>query len=411
MGILNKLLGKPNPDAFVTLVKQELRRQGVTENIAYIEEDFALSIGDPESDNTNRMYLHNMFSDYNSVPRSERAETLERYVRSLQAEKPPEDFESAQERLLPRVRERAYLAALNLRQTLLGEDPLNPSLQNLNERLAATIVYDDEYHVAEYHKPMEEALNVPADQAFDTAYDNLRKISQEPFTELAPGLYVSPWQDTHDASRLLLTEIFHRMTLRGDPVAMIPHRDLLFVTGAEDEEGLQMLANAVGESLEETRYVSGDLFRLCDGRWEVFTVDDQHPAAEALSRLRLQFRGWDYGEQAGLLERLNERDGKDIFVANYSLVEQNGYCFSYSVWTEGADTLLPQTDYLAFNAEGDGDTVEILMVDWEKAAAIVGDLLEPQGLYPERFRVRTFPSDALFAELKALSAQASGGEA
>jgi hypothetical protein len=30
---------------------------------------------------------------------------------------------------------------------------------------------------------------------------------------------------------------------------------------------------------------------------------------------------------------------------------------------------------------------------WEHVAAIVGDLLEPMGIYPERYRVRSFPSE------------------
>lgn len=36
---------------------------------------------------------------------------------------------------------------------------------------------------------------------------------------------------------------------------------------------------------------------------------------------------------------------------------------------------------------------------WDRVLRVVGALMEPQGLYPERYRVRSFPSDEQLTDL------------
>jgi hypothetical protein len=40
------------------------------------------------------------------------------------------------------------------------------------------------------------------------------------------------------------------------------------------------------------------------------------------------------------------------------------------------------------------------IVPWDTVAMVMGDMLEPQGLYPERYLVKGFPSDEQMAEMK-----------
>ena len=40
------------------------------------------------------------------------------------------------------------------------------------------------------------------------------------------------------------------------------------------------------------------------------------------------------------------------------------------------------------------------MVPWNDVEQMAGDLLEPQGMYPERYRVDGFPSQAQLTALK-----------
>jgi hypothetical protein len=39
------------------------------------------------------------------------------------------------------------------------------------------------------------------------------------------------------------------------------------------------------------------------------------------------------------------------------------------------------------------------LVPWGTAAAVMGDMLEPQGVYPERYLVKGFPSDEQMAAM------------
>jgi hypothetical protein len=55
---------------------------------------------------------------------------------------------------------------------------------------------------------------------------------------------------------------------------------------------------------------------------------------------------------------------------------------------------LPRTDLVHFfvpKAENEGGIAA--SADWASVTRVVGDLMEPQGLYPERYRVRDFPSE------------------
>ncbi len=113
----------------------------------------------------------------------------------------------------------------------------------------------------------------------------------------------------------------------------------------------------------------------------------------------------DYGEQAQALNALHEKSGSDIFVAGFSALknEETAEVRSYCVWYEGAVALLPRTEDILFfrpRSEEDGDIVAVAR--WEQAQAVLGEMMKPVGLYPERYLVEDFPSED---QLTALGAQ------
>jgi hypothetical protein len=79
-------------------------------------------------------------------------------------------------------------------------------------------------------------------------------------------------------------------------------------------------------------------------------------------------------------------------VASYSAQQDRttGAITSYCTWTKGVRLLLPKTDLIGFVC---GEEVVGGLVSWSKVEEIAGDLLVPQGMYPERYRVEEFPSD------------------
>ena len=64
-------------------------------------------------------------------------------------------------------------------------------------------------------------------------------------------------------------------------------------------------------------------------------------------------------------------------------VTVTGHRLSYCVWTEGATSLLPKTERIILGGEDQAPVV----VPWDKVVEIVGDLMTPMDMYPERYRV------------------------
>jgi hypothetical protein len=92
----------------------------------------------------------------------------------------------------------------------------------------------------------------------------------------------------------------------------------------------------------------------------------------------------------------------DIFVATYSALrdEKTGSVTSYCTWSEGVDCLLPETEQVVFfRPQSPEDGKLAARGDWNTVRSVAGYLMEPQGLYPERWRVREFPSEEVLKRI------------
>ncbi len=177
------------------------------------------------------------------------------------------------------------------------------------------------------------------------------------------------------------------------------------MTGSDDEAGLGQVAQLAEPLLSEPRRVTGRAFTWREGSWTPYLPPDDHPAHEQFLRLLCLSAASDYADQQ---EALNERlsaAGDDLFVASVMLVEGTSKgLISLCSWTQGVVTLLPRTDRIAFVSPGEGDhPSNVMQVPWDEAIAVVGDLMKPQGLRPERWRVDAFPTPE---ELSALQGRA-----
>jgi hypothetical protein len=66
------------------------------------------------------------------------------------------------------------------------------------------------------------------------------------------------------------------------------------------------------------------------------------------------------------------------------------------VWPKDVPSLLPKVDKLAL-MQSNEDKPDL--IDWDTVTRVAGDLMTPQGIYPERYRVTDFPSEE---QLKAM---------
>jgi hypothetical protein len=111
----------------------------------------------------------------------------------------------------------------------------------------------------------------------------------------------------------------------------------------------------------------------------------------------------EYNDQKELLDQIHQQKGNDVFVASYSAVQHkdSGRITSYSVWSDGVDTLLPETDdVVLLRANRGAQKVEVAAASsFERVRDVAGDLMQPLGTYPERYRVAGFPSEQQLAAI------------
>ena len=249
-----------------------------------------------------------------------------------------------------------------------------------------------------------ERWGVDFDEAMDVALDNLRKLTTEGLRPIAAGVWQSPWRDNYDASRILLTDLITACDVEGDPVVMVPNRDTLLLTGALDAAGLAYMAETAEGVLQRPRPIHAMPIRLEYGSWTPYLPPEGHPAHHRLKQLVINALGQDYGEQKGLLDTIHQKTGEDVFVASYSAVrnKETGPLASYCIWARGVNSLLPRTDLIhLFDPERPEGQRIVASGAWDRVAEVVGDLLEAVDMYPERYRVDTFPDEGQIEAIRA----------
>lgn len=394
MGVLDNISGAPSKDQFARLLSDAISKAGEIAIIRYDAEEFRLVVNEEQ-----RFFnLGNIYREYCDAPLDKRRQALRHYVRSWFANRKgiPANFEDVVPDLLPAVRNRCSFEIARLKAHIDGLPSLDWPSRVIADHLAVSLVYNlpealvqvQQHHLSNWDRSLEDLL--------DIACDNLRKISNDPWDCPYQGVWVSPWRDNHDASRLVLTDLLQTIPVKGAHVAMVPNRDTLIVTGSADEAGLAQMAVLAEKALNSARPITGHAFLLENETWRPWLPDAAHPLYGHFHLLQLKSFGQDYAAQKDLLDALHAKTGRNIWVASYAAVknDQTGKSHSYCVWSQGVDTLLAQTEQVFFfvpDGENDDGSV-VAKVNWDRVQQLVGHLMEPQGVYPARYRVREFPT-------------------
>jgi uncharacterized protein YtpQ (UPF0354 family) len=397
MRLIDKFFGPPTPDRFARVLVAALKRAGDPREAKYNREKFQLRFYDNGRD-AGVANLRNFYDEHCRIPRPERAKHLKHVVRGLLTylkEVPPE-FEDARHDLRPIVRGRSYFEFLRLQSAIEGHSPPDIPSHDIGEHLAAALVYDLPESMQSINREQLDGWDISYYEALEVARLNLEQTDFA-IASVKDRMFISATGDNYDASRLLLTDLIGRLELEGRPVAIVPNRDTLVITGSDDDEGLSMMADFTEQALKAPRPMSGIPMILEDGEWRSWMVEPEHPQYGRFRLLELKSMGGEYAEQKELLDTLHERTGVDLFVATFSAVEKDaGDVFSYCLWSHGVDALLPRTQKIMFYKDG---AEGLCGGNWDRVAEIVGDLLEPVEMYPPRYRVRGFPDAAQLARI------------
>ena len=387
MGFLSRFFGPLTPDSFAEQFQAELARQG--HPTRYDKADFSLrAIGDDQ----NVFNLRNFYDEHCKLPKSERKKHLRRSVTAcLSSQRElPEDYEDVEPDLRIKLWCRAMLEKIQLRQLLQkGDRNLAFPVADIGDHLFATVVYDLPNAVRSIGVEDLERWGVSLYEALEVARRNLAE-DKSVLASLGDSLYVSVTGDSYDSSRLLLVDQIRTLKVKGDPIAMVPNRDTLLITGSEDDEGLGMMLDLAEKGADEPRTMIFTPLRLDGDAWVDWSPPPSHPLLPRFQVLEIKYLYPEYEEQKQLLEAWHAKEGTDIFVASYSCVQKtDGSLFTYGLWSEGVDTLLPKAHKVMFFQDGKDIVAE---GDWDHVVSIVGHLMEPTEHYPPRFRVQEFPT-------------------
>lgn len=377
-----------------------IRRAGVTRRLEYDPADFRITSGD--GDAVQMLSLGNAYEEYRRAGRGARRGVLERWARISVPRETPSSFSDVRPNLLPRLRDRAQYDRIPLQLKLQGMDPPPYAFRVLAEHLAVGLVHDLPESVAEMPADQFERWGVPLDEAFAVAHANLERLSPRPFERIAHGVFLSPYRDNHDASRMTLVDRIRKLPLRGSPVAMAPNRDTLLITGEGDAAGLELMARLTEAALEEPRPISGIPVWLDDDVWRPFVPDEDHPMYLPFGKLRVLSLAGDYASQKQLLDALHQKTGEDVFVATYSVIEheETRRFSSYCTWAKDVRTLLPRTDHVVLIDPDAPGEPSVMRVPWELIARELGHRMKEVEMYPPRLRVDEFPTADELVALK-----------
>ena len=415
MGFFDSLfLRKPPPDRFAAYFIAAARRQGFEGRLEFNADEFRLEHGRNAFFN-----LHNAYRAYCETRGAQRDKALHSFVATLcsSGQATPALLSEAGPMLRPLIRSRSLIDEIRLHHMRTEGDA--SSFQS------ACLPFGDDCVIllaVDYPETTSTLLNGPSaswqlslDQALRIAADNLRDHTAEAFVQVAQGVYQGAWSDGYEASRALLPDVLQRVPVRGRPVFMLPTREVLLVTGDQDEAGQLHMVELSLQASRQGRTISPAMFRYGPAdAWHAAHAVPSGPdvshfvpagaqAARHLAHLKRLYQKEEYDTQKAAIDRLNEHAGAGVFLASYLLYGQQDdpvASFSVATWTCGVDTSLPRTDRIALVwPDADDAPGKTRVVAWQQALALLGDLVEEEALYPVRYRVRAFPDESRLALL------------
>ncbi|MHC2068946.1 DUF1444 family protein [Bremerella sp. T1] len=392
MDLLGYLFGNSKRDQFAQQLMRRVKDAGESREIRYERDAYQFTFFD-QGELAGVANLGNIFSEYDQLPQDKREAYLGQITRAILAHHKsiPDEFPDAAPDILPIVRNRAYLEIGSLEQRLRGEDSWEVSSIAVGDHLLAMPIFDLPEAMRTIDSARMEQWGRTTYELMELALNNLRDLNAS-FTTIDDRVCVFQNGDHYDASRILLTERIRQLDVRGLPVALIPTRDCLIVTGDEDAIGLELLGELARRSLQDPRPISLTPCRLVEDEWETWLPPRHHSQHASLTELHLHGVSNEYREQHEAIEAGFAQSGQEGFIANYYLYRdlKTRELHSYCVWPDCPHALLPKADVVVFM---DSTHMKPLASgSWDAVEAQLGSKMEDLNTFPPRYRVLGFPT-------------------
>ena len=347
------------------------------------------------SDKSGTLNLHNMHAKFQQLPRRKRLAYIHEVVLAPLPDI-PETWEQIRPMLVPVIRDAAYLTFAPLQTALaLGKDKDAPPIASrpLASGIYETLVVDTPNNMLIVTEDRLADWNVTLAEALDAAYANLRRVSQDPFTQIMPGMWGAPWSDSYAAARALLPEVLQRVCT--DPLVALPNRDTLLVVDASMPGAFTLMVIALEKAVENQRYpITRQIYQL-ENKTLRPCAPPSDTAEEILAlyqRLRVEEKATGYGRE----RELHQQCGTEAFYAKLMAYQaKDGEIITRATWTKGVDTYLPPAEAILVIELDESETKALRMweVPWSTLVAEPG-LLTPTDAPLPRWKTGAFPSVA-----------------
>jgi hypothetical protein len=370
-----------------------------------------------------QVQLNNLFATWLPLDQPRRAVWISKFVRSL-AEAGRNSTISPErlaDELMPGIRPRVLISNTLLQNWIAGA-PVDASAETawlpFVGELAACVIRDQSNTMSQMTQANLRFANLSIDRAISKAMANFRARMPSPTFEPGDGVFGCYNLEDHQSALLLLEpgKDYSLPPIEGAPVALVPERNVFYVTGSANMPGVTRLLDISQSAKQMPNFCSSRLLQWTGGHWS--ELDFEQGTANA-ARQRLIFLHQltvDYRFQRQLLDQHYQKQNLDIFVsAVLVLHKKNDEASAVSATTLASGTtgtLLPQVERLVFvkqvidsvTGRAEKTPQDTADVAWSEAMNIVGHLFEPVAyLYPPRFRALGFPDADAWAKLKALN--------
>jgi uncharacterized protein YtpQ (UPF0354 family) len=388
-------------DDFANLVIEGLKNAGDDRQVTYDAEEFRLEFREENAD-CGVLNLTNLHAEYAKLDEEFREQRMSEIVRAaLSHLKPiPEEFKDASYDLRPRLWARSTFESMRLRSRLEGAEEPRWPLEPIGENLYLSLVFDLPESVRSLSDEELENWGISYWEAREVAMNNLAE-EELMIASLGDVLYASNTGDSYDATRLALTGLIEQLEFDGIPIAMVPNRDTLLLTGSNSEVGIKMMVELAEKELAENpRPLIATMLAFEHGEWNDWQLPSDHPSHEAYRRCVLGWTQFEYENQKKLLDQICDQELIEQFNASYTVISKDDKHMSYCVWGKDIISSLPRTDLVAF-MDDSGNGVRAF-ASWDQVHQLCGQMMKPQDYYPARFRVDQFPSDEILGQLEDL---------
>jgi hypothetical protein len=186
--------------------------------------------------------------------------------------------------------------------------PKAPPFEAIGEHLVATLAYAWPQSVQVIGDEDLSKWGVSFYEAMEVARENLQE-STVAYAKIGDGLYSFMSGDSYDASRITLVHEAKGLEVKGSLVAMVPNRDLLLITGSEEEAGLAIMAAMAEKGLEQPYSLSAVPLIWEDDEWKDWMPSESGPLRGTFKQMEIKWLGPLCHEQKELRDAVHDKQG------------------------------------------------------------------------------------------------------